>query len=570
MELQVQKVAVLLCLLVGLYTAIVYILPKGEAQAQPKPARWSYDSKRRKAHVELVQKDTNYMKAFHLPITTGLNDVISEKEALKFKPCADSKLAANTNTSMLKLIGDHHGTYRLGDTITVQTTMYDAYGQAKTTGGDNIRGRMSSPDLRAYAPGTVKDHNNGTYSIIFEALWSGEAYITVTIAYTREAITAMYRLHLTQISLKLILTKFQTGNIQEDVICHPDENLTAYTKYKDVCNFTQLNSGMPWYCGKPHNPKLSCSHWTKVRHVLPTWPKSISKCEKELLAFRAHKDLFKKIKVLVTKPAQLKNKKSVAFLQSTTSCQIYNTSKLWFRKTTTGYFFKGQWKMQHCKGFHRAYFDNCLRNRKLYLIGDSTTRQWYEDILKRYNCIQFTEQWKYAKWKKPSGCTVARNNFTVALSTHCQPFYVGTFWIDPKFTFNSISKQIDSISSHEDVIVLIHIFLHMNTFHHKHFRYKMRAIRNSVEKLIQRNEKAKVFIKMPHTYSSVHQDNGAINDFSGYIYSGIIVEEFRGLYDKVTVLDNKDATIAVASGGLHPLPYIVSAMVDQMFSYICG
>jgi hypothetical protein len=49
--------------------------------------------------------DINYMKAFHLPITTGLNDVISEKEALKFKPCADPKLAANTNTSMLKLIG---------------------------------------------------------------------------------------------------------------------------------------------------------------------------------------------------------------------------------------------------------------------------------------------------------------------------------------------------------------------------------------------------------------------------------------------------------------------------------
>jgi hypothetical protein len=93
--------------------------------------------------------------------------------------------------------GDQRGTYHLGDTIIMQAILYDAYGQAKTTGGDNIRGRMSSPDLKAYAPGTVKDHNNGTYSIIFEALWSGKAYITVTIAYTREAITAMYRLHLT-------------------------------------------------------------------------------------------------------------------------------------------------------------------------------------------------------------------------------------------------------------------------------------------------------------------------------------------------------------------------------------
>ena len=190
--------------------------------------------------------------------------------------------------------------------------------------------------------------------------------------------------------------------------------------------------------------------------------------------------------------------------------------------------------------------------------------------MKRYKCIQFTEQWRYAKWKKPSGCTVANNNFTVALSTHCQPFYVGTSWIDPKFTFISIAKQIDSISNNENAIVLIHMFSHMVPFHHKHFRNKMKIIRTSVAKLIERNKKARVFIKMPHTYTSVHKDNGAINDFPGFIYSRIIVEEFRGLYDKVIPLDNKDATISVTSGGLHPLPYIVSAMVDQMYSYVCG
>ena len=31
--------------------------------------------------------------------------------------------------------------------------------------------------------------------------------------------------------------------------------------FPEVCNLTSLNSGMPWYCGKPSKPGLACYHW---------------------------------------------------------------------------------------------------------------------------------------------------------------------------------------------------------------------------------------------------------------------------------------------------------------------
>ncbi|XP_045192086.2 NXPE family member 1-like [Mercenaria mercenaria] len=583
LNLQTQKVVLLLCLLCALYIFIVYQVSNGERNSSsvnnPQPVNrinyrddWSYNTSlggELKVFKESVNKHKGSSSDDFI-INNLLNEVISEEEALKYKPCTDPNLAANRTLSTLTILGSQNKAYDIGDKIYVQATLYDSYGRQKTTGGDHLRARISNAALNAFAPGVVYDLRNGSYTIVFEALWSGKSYISATIAYTREAITAQYRLTSAQFALRLILAKYKSQQYHEDAVCHPDDkHLLVKTKYKDVCNFTSLNSGMPWYCGKPLNPKLQCNDWTLVKHLLPKWPKSISICEKEILASRSHQVLKKTISVVVKEHAQYNGSKITNYYQPSISCSRYNTTKLWYEKYSTGFFINGRWNLRHCKGFHRANFQKCLRNKRLYLIGDSTTRQWYEDMLKRYNCTQYTEQWRYAKWKKPSGCKVASNNFTVILTTHCQPFYVGTFWIDPKYTLISIPKRLELIETNEEAIVLIHIFAHMVPFHQKYYRDKMKRIRAGVEKLLKRNSNVKIFIKMPHTYTSVHVDNGAINDFPGYIFSRIIVETFNGLYDKVVVLDNKDATISVASQSLHPHTFVVASMVDQMFSYIC-
>jgi len=64
----------------------------------------------------------------------------------------------------------------------------------KTVGGDIIRVLIQDPVQQAYSPGRVHDNQDGTYTAEVEALWSGRAEIIAYLVYTRQAVTAMYRL----------------------------------------------------------------------------------------------------------------------------------------------------------------------------------------------------------------------------------------------------------------------------------------------------------------------------------------------------------------------------------------
>ena len=193
-------------------------------------------------------------------------------------------------------------------------------------------------------------------------------------------------------------------------------------------------------------------------------------------------------------------------------------------------------------------------------------RQWYTELSDQFDCKQFSEKWTTKKWKSFAGCTVLSNNFTVLLHPHCQPFYVGGGWRNRSLSLNCIPKRIDDISNDVKAIIVIHLFVHMRTMHANNYKIKMQIIRASVERLLGRHRNVKVLIKMPHTFRNTHY---ALNDFFGYIYSKIIVEVFRGLYDKVIVLNQRDATNAILSNGLHPDSRIVKSMIYQLFSYLC-
>jgi hypothetical protein len=208
----------------------------------------------------------------------------------------------------------------------------------------------------------------------------------------------------------------------------------------------------------------------------------------------------------------------------------------------------------------------CLKNKTLYLFGDSTVRQWYLVIKDLTDCAQFTAKHKEEKWKGAAGCAKKSNNFTMHKLPHAYPLYSSMKWKYLPKNVTSISKRLEKISSSENSIILIHVFAHMKTMHPKNFRHRMNSIRSAVSKLLKRNNNLKIFIKMPHTFTHSH---GAINDFFGSTFKKIIVETFHGLYDKIIPLDQKDATIAVSSENLHPDVFIVKAMVKQMFSYLC-
>ena len=67
-------------------------------------------------------------------------------------------------------------------------------GIIRKRGGDNLRARMYNSNQGAYIAGHVTDHDNGSYTATLNAIWPGNQTISVYLAYSREAIHAIYNI----------------------------------------------------------------------------------------------------------------------------------------------------------------------------------------------------------------------------------------------------------------------------------------------------------------------------------------------------------------------------------------
>jgi hypothetical protein len=82
----------------------------------------------------------------------------------------------------------------LGEFFRFSVELYNGYGKPKVTGGDHLRARLFNDRVKAYTPGTIFDHGNGTYTATVQALWIGQAQLQVEVLYTKEILTAAVRL----------------------------------------------------------------------------------------------------------------------------------------------------------------------------------------------------------------------------------------------------------------------------------------------------------------------------------------------------------------------------------------
>ncbi|MEW8542234.1 MAG: hypothetical protein AB2693_01760 [Candidatus Thiodiazotropha sp.] len=230
--------------------------------------------------------------------------------------------------------------------------------------------------------------------------------------------------------------------------------------------------------------------------------------------------------------------------------------------TPTGFFYQDKWYLRHCKTEKISYRE-CLRNKRLLIFGDSTTRAWYSYLMENISCIRTTEIWWKEKWHKHSVCEIKKFNFTMEWLPHAQPFFPGKIWESYTYTTHPIATRIHGLPDNANVILIIYVYMHFINYHHSIFQERMRAISNSVKSLLQRNKLAKILIKGPHTFT------GILTSFFESLYRDILGEEFEELYDNVVFMEQAEMTIAKNNAYAHPAQDIVQAAVNQMFAYIC-
>ncbi|XP_053376872.1 NXPE family member 4-like [Mercenaria mercenaria] len=493
-------------------------------------------------------------------------NIIPEEEALTFPPCKDINQAASTQYSKVSLADHSKDTYAIGETIRAVVTLFNGYGKRKYSGGDQIRATIESNMFLASAPCVITDNRDGTHAVFCEALWSGDSKINVSLAYTREVITRLYDRKLKTLPKNLIYGTYMKGNYTEDTPCHPiRKNLLILTSYTEICDLTSQNSGMPFFCGRPSNENLLCEDLQVLnldRLGSNSVKGSLTDCERKLFQ-SAHHTLEPSLSIYVAN--RIEEKYVSVIDKPSIPCSQYNVSLTWHSRRPTGFFYGGKWNLRNCLGTSQQRLMSCLRNRRLYLIGDSTVRQWFTAVLDRFKCKMANEDfWKCPKCQKKVQCTNKDINFETVWYQHGQPNRMKTGWYT-KNTWYSTSYHIDKIPREERAIVLIHIYLHVHGYHSDVFKQRMQIIRKSVENYLSQSKHSIVLIKAPHTHFDV-----PLGDFSGYVFSKILFDVFDGLHDKVVLLNNRDATQAQHEVPIHPRKNIVNAMVDQMMSYVCN
>ncbi|XP_071944893.1 NXPE family member 3-like [Antedon mediterranea] len=475
-------------------------------------------------------------------------------------------------------IENEKASYNICDKIHVTIEARDHFNNKKTIGGDYFRGKVYSVASLASqsTDGEIVDHNNGTYSAYFTLRWSGPMYIDVRLIHSSEAIAAMKRVQQMYPVRMAYDGKFQLGDIIHTMRCHIE-----LSSANEICNFTDLRTGEPWFCEKPGD--LPCS-------ALMYHQGNLERARIDTSSqFTVEEQLFFKPKTIIGVKGIFVNStgKTIRFVsiiclsftdenclceESSIPCQPVKNSVKGNEELAAGFYFNDSWYSNQCTlqniDVFSAVANKCLENKRFYFYGDSTIRQWYEYLVAN---IPETTSVDITGVNKKAGPLIAHSELhKVKLFYRHHAFPIRNTWMrveDIKWTAN----EIDQLGADENVIICINMFAHFVPTSVDVYRSRLLTIKAALVRLYKRSPKTLVFFKSANTreYSGAA---GSVNygDWPAFLLD---VEMRKVMSDvpNLTVIDVWDMTNCHRTPEvIHPHPLVIREEIKVLLSLICG
>lgn len=444
--------------------------------------------------------------------------------------------------------------WHLGEQLEALVQVHDFQGRPKHYGGDFLLARLHSPDLGAGIVGTVQDHKNGFYSALFPLLWTGSAQVEVTLVHSSEAVAVLQRLRQERSDRVFFKSLFRLGFLSETTVC----NMCLPPDQQPLCNYTDLYTGEPWYCYKPK--MLGCD--TRVNHAKGGYLKHLI-TNNEALLFQSGVNL--KVHIHASGPDRvnvLPPLKDKTVVESDTL--NLETTKI----APSGYYYGDSWKPLN--GLKIRQFNDstvatqCLRNKMIYMYGDSTVRQWFEYLialapdLKEFNLHS-------PKNVGPFMAVDSAHNILLKYRCHGPPIRFSTV-LSSELRY--VSNELDGLSGGPNTVVVLSIWAHFSTFPVEVYIRRLRHIRRAVLRLLDRAPGTMVVIRTANL-QALDQDVSLYNsDWFSLQLDQVLRAMFKGL--NVLVVDAWQMTQAhPLPHALHPPPAIVKNMINLLLSHIC-
>ncbi|XP_061484142.1 NXPE family member 3 isoform X2 [Rhineura floridana] len=421
-----------------------------------------------------------------------------------------------------------HTHFKVGDQLEVRVHMKDYEGKPKQYGGDYLQTRIHSAHLKAGATGRVVDYQNGFYRVFFTLLWPGEVTVSVALVHSSEGIQVLQRLQEERPDRVYFKSLFKSGRISETTVCN-----VCLPGDMPVCNFTDLYTGEPWFCYKPR--KLSCA--TRISHYKGGYQKGLLNSEESRL-FQS--DVNIKVPVSSSGP-------------DTVIVRPLRHADEWRART--------QW-IRHFN--ESSDITECLQGKLIHLFGDSTIRQWFEYLT---TFVPGLVELNLGSPKNvgPFMAVDPTHNILLKFRCHGPPIRFSTVFSSE---LHYIANELNRIVGGRNTVIAITIWSHFSTFPVEVYIRRLRNIRRSVVRLLDRNPKTQIIIKTANVQELGPEVSLFNSDWYSYQLDTIMRKMFSGI--GVNFVDAWEMSLAHhLPHKLHPEDVIVKNQIDAFLSYVC-
>ncbi|XP_061089447.1 NXPE family member 4-like isoform X3 [Conger conger] len=438
--------------------------------------------------------------------------------------------------------------YCVGDTLNVLVEMRNYAGHPKAYGGDFILARIYSPELEASASGDITDFQNGSYHVQFRLFWPGEVQVSVLLIHSSEAVKILQRDWMQDYNKITHIGTFIEGEKEEKSQC-----ALRLSSNRPLCEYRKKEDGEYYACYRPKT--LPCNSLTIMQSSYNQSDPKLTKEEAQLLA-KENTGLeiengFNPVTVVGC---------TGALHRPTEKCAVGMNSPF-----PGGYFHSKRWSSFFCQigpFLSKVTIQRCLKRKTLYLLGDSTPRQWME-YLTRLNVVKIVYGSRFDSYFAHD----ADSKITIRWIKHSHP-WLSNFPSNIK-TSVTIPQVLDRIAvggRRKDVIVVIGIGQHFRPYPPEVFIRRLQSIRRAILRLHAHSPQTVVVIKLEN---SIALKSSMISDSNwyGYIHNLAQRKVFEDL--NVALVDAWDMTIAANTFNVHPNDIIVSNQVALALSFSC-
>ncbi|XP_072176386.1 NXPE family member 3-like [Diadema setosum] len=466
-----------------------------------------------------------------------------------------------------------HREFQICDQLELVIQARNGLNQTKSYGGDYFRARIFTKSqtfpASSSTDGEVIDHDNGTYSALFTLKWDGVVNIEVTLVHPSEAVYVLQQVQSEGFVEAAYLGGFrenENSSKVEATVC--DSGLPKQDG--PLCNFTDANSGSPWFCVKPRN--LSCKHWFGHRsRERSVWKETRFNDKQSILPFA-------KACLNISGDVDSVNVKSHEGVSSVVHSEVLarlpscHSTALGSQAEVAGFYWGKYWYSGSCKirQFSKEEAMSCLQNKSVLLLGDSTIRQLFEYYAKTFhlktNISRKIPSWFLGPMK------VLRNEYKIDITFrfHGLPIGRNRQW-EIVASIDYVVNVLDNIRDAENVTVVVlalgaHFTKHFPTI----FEVRIQSIVDAIHRLRERSPQTIVLFKSGNTREHKHTGHYLTN--SDWIMRDLNWRLRRIISEEnhVGFLDAWDMTNAqFAKNHVHPPSPHIENISNQMLSYVC-